>query len=68
MICLLYGSLAQLVEQRPEEPCVTSSSLVGATTKKSHEYVGFFRGAGKEALSSRALGALRELALDYFCL
>ena len=26
------GSLAQLVEQRPEEPCVPSSSLGGATT------------------------------------
>ena len=25
------GSLAQLVEQRPEEPCVTGSSPVGAT-------------------------------------
>ncbi len=25
------GSLAQLVEQRPEEPCVPSSSLGGAT-------------------------------------
>ncbi len=31
------GSLAQLVEQRPEEPCVPSSSLGGATTK----YLGF---------------------------
>ncbi len=28
------GSLAQLVEQRPEVPCVTSSSLVGATISK----------------------------------
>ncbi len=27
----LPGSLAQLVEQRPEEPCVPSSSLGGAT-------------------------------------
>jgi hypothetical protein len=27
----LYGSLAQLVEQRPEEPRVPSSSLGGAT-------------------------------------
>ena len=26
------GSLAQLVEQRPEEPCVPSSSLGGATS------------------------------------
>ena len=25
------GALAQLVEQRPEEPCVPSSSLGGAT-------------------------------------
>ena len=25
------GSVAQLVEQRPEEPCVTGSSPVGAT-------------------------------------
>jgi hypothetical protein len=28
------GSLAQLVEQRPEEPCVPSSSLGGATKIK----------------------------------
>lgn len=27
----LNGALAQLVEQRPEEPCVPSSSLGGAT-------------------------------------
>lgn len=27
------GSLAQLVEQRPEEPCVPSSSLGGATKR-----------------------------------
>lgn len=27
----MCGSLAQLVEQRPEEPCVPSSSLGGAT-------------------------------------
>ena len=26
-----FGSVAQLVEQRPEEPCVTGSSPVGAT-------------------------------------
>ena len=29
------GSLAQLVEQRPEEPCVPSSSLGGATKPRS---------------------------------
>lgn len=29
-----YGALAQLVEQRPEEPCVPSSSLGGATIGK----------------------------------
>ena len=29
---VLYGSVAQLVEQRPEEPCVTGSSPVGTTT------------------------------------
>ena len=28
---MCYGSLAQLVEQRLEEPCVPSSSLGGAT-------------------------------------
>ena len=28
------GSLAQLVEQRPEEPCVPSSSLGGATKRE----------------------------------
>jgi hypothetical protein len=33
VLCYLlsYGSLAQLVEQRLEEPCVPSSSLGGAT-------------------------------------
>ena len=30
-IASVAGSLAQLVEQRPEEPCVPSSSLGGAT-------------------------------------
>ena len=29
------GSLAQLVEQRPEEPCVPSSSLGVATNKRT---------------------------------
>ncbi len=29
--CMNSGSVAQLVEQRPEEPCVTGSSPVGAT-------------------------------------
>ena len=28
------GSVAQLVEQRPEEPCVTGSSPVGTTKPK----------------------------------
>jgi hypothetical protein len=30
----MFGGVAQLVEQRPEKPCVTSSSLVLATTRK----------------------------------
>ena len=30
---IMRGSLAQLVEQRPEEPCVPSSSLGGATIR-----------------------------------
>ena len=33
-INILRGSVAQLVEQRPEEPCVTGSSPVGATIKQ----------------------------------
>ena len=39
----LPGSLAQLVEQRLEEPCVPSSSLGGATIEihTSHPFVGF---------------------------
>jgi hypothetical protein len=37
------GSLAQLVEQRPEEPCVPSSSLGGATIQDAH-FVGFLNG------------------------
>lgn len=35
------GSLAQLVEQRPEEPCVPSSSLGGAT-KSTLRQLGYF--------------------------
>ncbi len=34
IIIIWCGSLAQLVEQRPEEPCVPSSSLGGATKEK----------------------------------
>ena len=36
------GSLAQLVEQRPEEPCVPSSSLGGATKVKPPKKFGGF--------------------------
>ena len=32
----VIGALAQLVEQRPEEPCVPSSSLGGATIDNSN--------------------------------
>ena len=35
----MCGSLAQLVEQRPEEPCVPSSSLGGATKMYSNQRV-----------------------------
>ena len=35
MSYLTRGALAQLVEQRPEEPCVPSSSLGGATNRKN---------------------------------
>ena len=31
MLIFLYGSVAQLVEQRPEEPCVAGSSPAGTT-------------------------------------
>lgn len=43
-ICWLdkRGSLAQLVEQRPEEPCVPSSSLGGATKESTPLSWGFF--------------------------
>ena len=34
MIECIYGSVAQLVEQRPEEPRVTGSSPVGTTIKR----------------------------------
>src|ERR1035437_4973671 len=30
--CICFGTLAQLVEQRTENPCVTGSTPVGATT------------------------------------
>ena len=37
------GALAQLVEQRPEEPCVPSSSLGGATKENTPpEKLGYF--------------------------
>ncbi len=40
-----FGSVAQLVEQRPEEPCVTGSSPVGATRTYINRHFGrFFRG------------------------
>ena len=32
------GALAQLVEQRPEEPCVPSSSLGGATKENASQH------------------------------
>ncbi len=38
----IRGSLAQLVEQRPEEPCVPSSSLGGATKKNTPALLGVF--------------------------
>ena len=40
-----HGSLAQLVEQRPEEPRVPSSSLGGATIKTPSITLGFLIGA-----------------------
>ena len=46
----LCGSLAQLVEQRPEEPRVPSSSLGGATkVKPPSESWGFYFGGGHQA-------------------
>ena len=46
----LCGSVAQLVEQRPEEPCVTGSSPVGATNFKSKAaHAAFFRGIIRKA-------------------
>ena len=50
-----FGSLAQLVEQRPEEPCVPSSSLGGATKEyTSPETVGCFLSQGSSDLAFRA--------------
>ena len=43
---VLCGSLAQLVEQRLEEPCVPSSSLGGATKENTPALVGVFSLAG----------------------
>ena len=40
----MRGSLAQLVEQGPEEPCVPSSSLGGATNKNTSARWGIFIG------------------------
>ena len=38
---IAYGAIAQLVEQRTENPCVTGSNPVGTTVKKP-SYDGFF--------------------------
>ncbi len=56
-----YGSLAQLVEQRPEEPCVTGSSPVGATKKEPHYMWGFFY-YGHKTLQASALRARNDVA------
>ncbi len=51
---LRRGSLAQLVEQRPEEPRVPSSSLGGATKEKVQpEKVGLFLWPPSPELDSR---------------
>ncbi len=39
---ITYGSVAQLVEQRPEEPCVTGSSPVGTTKLYANRQNGRF--------------------------
>ena len=45
----MCGSLAQLVEQRPEEPCVPSSSLGGATKENTpSKSWGVFFGGGHQ--------------------
>ena len=38
----MVGSVAQLVEQRPEEPCVVGSSPTGATKKIKNDPEGHF--------------------------
>ena len=73
----MCGSLAQLVEQRPEEPCVPSSSLGGATkinasaAKLGHLFwPEFTQGLELEVrakherseLSRRNLGVMHDLA------
>ena len=37
-----HGSVAQLVEQRPEEPCVVGSSPTGATMKIKRRPIGSY--------------------------
>ena len=34
VLCVYRGSVAQLVEQRPEEPCVAGSSPAGTTNQR----------------------------------
>ena len=47
----LYGAIAQLVEQRTENPCVTGSIPVGTTKKTAHAV--FFCIRGKFSFPSR---------------
>jgi hypothetical protein len=67
------GSLAQLVEQRPEEPCVPSSSLGGATKVKPSVFCwGFYFGSqtpnclqfGRQAAAHRCLHRARLLRMS----
>ena len=46
-----YGSVAQLVEQRPEEPCVAGSSPAGTTRRYMKRLFGRFF-SGKRLLST----------------
>ena len=54
------GSVAQLVEQRPEEPCVTGSSPVGATKRYMKRHFGRF-------FSSKCLLSTLQSSRVLFC-
>ncbi len=59
------GALAQLVEQRIENPCVPSS-ILGGTTKKTPAMAGVFSFRGSRMLAQPGAHLLKVLLLKRF--